>query len=90
MRALERTQRQLPWLLILLAAVLVVAGVGTGVVWQMRGETIDHPDAWDKRVAPYASVVAAKRKLSFEYPIYVDFLGRPRSSRSRSPPTTRS
>ena len=70
----EPAERPLPLLLILLALVVVVGGVGLAIVWQMRGESIDHPDEWDKLVAPYATVVAAKRKLSFEHPIYVDFL----------------
>lgn len=33
-----------------------------------------HPDKWDPRVAPLAKIVEAERGLTFDHPVYVDFM----------------
>ena len=50
--------------------------------------TRSYPAHWDRRIAPYAKIAAHERGLRFLHPVPVRFLRR-RSSRRRSPPTTR-
>lgn len=55
----------------------MVAGLGVVTVYRHFNPADDgppHPDAWDKRVAPYAKQVEKLRGLRFKEPVYVDFL----------------
>ena len=51
---------------------LVAAGVAGAVV--LPGDEPPHPDRWDPRLVELVDFVEAERGLSFEHPIYVDFL----------------
>jgi hypothetical protein len=51
---------------------LVAAGVAGAVV--VPANEPPHPDRWDPRLVELVEFVEAERGLSFEHPIYVDFL----------------
>jgi hypothetical protein len=57
---------------ILTSIALVAAGVAGAVV--LPGNEPPHPDRWDPRLAELVEFVEAERGLTFEHPIYVDFL----------------
>ena len=58
---------------IALAVVLFVGGAMAG--WSRESdEAPPHPSRWDPRVADLAAFVESERGLSFEHPVYVDFL----------------
>ncbi|HCB03635.1 MAG TPA: hypothetical protein PLZ93_13815 [Nocardioides sp.] len=74
------TQDQPPqrrrWYVAALALVLVaVAGAVTVVLTRDAGpQGPPHPSAWDPKVQKYVDFVEKKRDLTFEHPVYVDFL----------------
>ncbi len=53
-------------------AVVLVAGLTAAVLEGPEGPR--YPDAWDPRVADLADFVARERRLTFEHPVFVDFL----------------
>lgn len=61
-----------------LTAVLVagtlIAGCLAVAVDLLEGDGIDHPDAWDPRVADLADFVEEARGRDFRHPVQVDFL----------------
>lgn len=66
------------WPVLLLALVLAVGGVTTAGVLGMRVLGDDagpaYPARWDERVQPFVTAVQRERGLSFEHPVFVDFL----------------
>src|SRR5690606_26121335 len=61
----------------LTAALIVgtlVAGAVTVAVRLLDDEGVDHPDAWDPRVADLAAFVEDARGLAYDHPVHVDFL----------------
>ena len=66
--------RRRRWFILLLAAVVVLGSALSVVLVQTRSHSADHPSAWDPRVEPFVSIVERQRGLTFEHPIYVDFL----------------
>ncbi len=69
--------RRWRWPIVVLALVLVTAAVAAGVfvVGRDRGpKGPPHPAKWDARVQKYVDFVEKKRDLTFEQPVYVDFL----------------
>lgn len=57
---------------VMIAALLAVSAVA--VVTHEGDATIDHPRAWDPRVAELATYVESARGLEFDHPVLVDFL----------------
>jgi Putative metallopeptidase family (DUF6782) len=59
-----------------IAGIMVVAGaIVGGAVWFMQSnQSPANPDAWDDRVEEYVRVVEQSRGLSFENPVWVEFL----------------
>jgi hypothetical protein len=55
-----------------LTAVALVAAVVGVVVLSDSGP--DHPDEWDSRVADLAAFVESERGLTYDHPVFVDFL----------------
>jgi hypothetical protein len=54
--------------------VLLIIVVIGAVVWWQRSRQPGHPAAWDPRVAPIATQVAALRGLTFKHPVKVNYL----------------
>jgi hypothetical protein len=54
--------------------VVVVLGLVLAVMRVLQPSGPSHPDQWDPRVADLAAFVEDERGLSFEHPVYVDFL----------------
>lgn len=52
--------------------VVLVAGVVAAAVVDRSGPP--HPDAWDPRVGDLAAFVERERNLTFDHPVFVDFL----------------
>ncbi len=52
---------------------LIVLGA-VGVVSKTLDDGPSHPDAWDPRVTDLAAFVEDERGLTFDHPVYVDFL----------------
>ena len=61
------------WGRIALVVLLIIAVIGA-VVWWQRSRQPGHPSAWDPRVAPIATQVAALRGLTFKHPVKVNYL----------------
>jgi hypothetical protein len=59
----------LPVILLLLVGSAAYAGY-----LMLRSPESPYPEKWDARIEPFAKVVEAQRGLTFEHPIYVDFL----------------
>lgn len=60
-----------------LLGMLMLMGLVMGGLFtyrQYRAAETPHPDQWDPRVIDIVSFVEATRGLSFEHPVYVDFL----------------
>jgi hypothetical protein len=57
---------------VVMAGVLVLGAVAVTARILDRGP--GHPDAWDPRVADLAAFVEDERGLTFDHPVYVDFL----------------
>ena len=55
------------------ASVLVLGGVAVATYEPGRGEP-PHPAVWDSRVSPLVDFVEQERGLSFDHPVFVDFL----------------
>ncbi|MEZ5260591.1 MAG: hypothetical protein R2755_02160 [Acidimicrobiales bacterium] len=64
-------------LLVLVALITVVALVGIGGLVFSRGggpAGPSHPEVWDPRVTELVAFVERERGLTFEHPVYIDFL----------------
>jgi hypothetical protein len=62
---------------IVLSVVVSVALAVGGFVWDRYfkdDEAAPYPETWDVRVAQYAHFVESERGLTFEHPVYVDFM----------------
>jgi hypothetical protein len=57
---------------VLASTALLAAGVAGAVV--LPGDEPPHPDRWDPRLVELVEFVEAERGLTFEHPIYVNFL----------------
>lgn len=63
------------WPHVVLAVVLVLAGLGATYTLRDTGPTgPPHPSAWDPEVQAYVDFVEKARDLAFVHPVYVDFL----------------
>lgn len=67
-----RTEWVIRVLGVVIAALLAVSAVA--VVTHQGRTTIDHPEAWDPRVAELAAYAESVRGLEFDHPVLVDFL----------------
>jgi hypothetical protein len=64
------------WPLVALALVLLVgaAGAAAALHYNRPPDGPPHPSTWDPRVQKYVDFVEQKRELTFQHPVYVDFL----------------
>ena len=57
------------------AAVVVLVASAAGVAgWRLRSSAPGHPSAWDPRVADLVKFVEHQRGMTYQHPVYVDFL----------------
>ena len=74
--ALRRLGRSALALLVLQLAMVGVAGVSAGAAGaKATSTTAPTPKEWDRRIEPIAHEVEKLRKLDFEHPVAVEFLG---------------
>jgi hypothetical protein len=66
-----RRTRRWPFALLALA---VLAAAAIVYVFVIRDPGPPHPDTWDPRVEKLVKIVEDERDLTFEHPVYVDFL----------------
>jgi hypothetical protein len=74
---MHRAQRRQGLFLTRLIWMMALMGMVVGGLWGYQkyiGSQIPHPDAWDPRVVPIVQFVEQARGLTFDHPVYVDFL----------------
>lgn len=75
--ARHRTKRRRGVFLTRLIWMVTLMGMVVGGLWGYQkyvGSQIPHPDAWDPRVETIVQFVEQTRGLTFDHPVYVDFL----------------